>query len=432
MPRIFPQLHLLSMLAVYSTSQAATLKTLYNFTGAPDGASPYAGLAVGHNGELYGTTYSGGAGPCALAGDGCGTAFELTPPSAPGATWTEITFAFPGKIGGARPNAALKAGPNGWLYGTTTLGPNYGAIGTVFALKPPTSAGGEWSGVLLATGGPAISYPDGAVAIGTDGTLYSTSWEGGSTFDRQGDVFSVTPPTSPGGAWVTNVISDIWNCCGQFPESGVVMGPGGVLYGASENSVYSVTPPATAGAAWTTTMLHSFCGPGDGCGPVNSEVVMGVGRVLYGATAQGGAGSPTACVRGGINFGCGTVYSLTPPASHGGNWTETVLYSFNGGSDGAGPSGVTIGPGGVLYGTTPSGGAGSCDCGTVFSVTPPTSPGGPWTKETLYSFSGSADGATPMAGLLVRPNGALYGTTSSGGSGTACAGGCGTVFALLP
>jgi len=330
-----------------------------------------------------------------------------------------------------RPAAALTVGSNGWLFGTTTYGGG-NDWGTVYAIKPPASAGGEWSSELPSTTGAAIGYPYGSVAIGKNGVLYATSWEGGSTFNLEGDVFSVAPPTSPGGAWVTNAISDISNCCGQYPESGVVIGAGGVLYGASENSVYSVTSPVTAGGSWTTAMLHSFCGPGDGCGPANSELAIGAGGVLYGATGQGGTGSVTSCGRGGTDFGCGTVYSLTPPASPGGSWTETVLYSFNGGSDGAKPSGVVIGPKGVLYGTTPNGGTGSCNCGTIFALTPPASPGGAWTKTVVYEFSGLADGGSPMSSVLVGRNGALYGTTSAGGASAACAGGCGTVFALMP
>lgn len=99
MPHFFPQLQLLSILVVCSTCQAATLTTLYNFTGTPDGASPYAGVTAGPNGELYGTTNAGGAGHCP---DGCGTAFVLTPPGSPSGAWTELVFSFPGNTTAGR------------------------------------------------------------------------------------------------------------------------------------------------------------------------------------------------------------------------------------------------------------------------------------------------------------------------------------------
>ena len=100
---------------------------------------------------------------------------------------------------------------------------------------------------------------------------------------------------------------------------------------------------------------------------------------------------------------------------------------------------MIVGPGGVLYGTTPYGGSSTSDstcpasycvlggCGTVFKLTPPTAPGGTWTETILHSFSGqNGDGATPLAGLTLSAAGVLYGTTAGGGAGA------GTVFAVKP
>jgi len=103
-----------------------------------------------------------------------------------------------------------------------------------------------------------------------------------------------------------------------------------------------------------------------------------------------------------------------------------TLYSFTSQSDGSNPvAGVVIGSGGVLYGTTAAGG--TSNAGTVFSLTPPASPGGAWTENVLHSFTGGIDGADPVAALVIGKNGVLYGTTSSGGASNA-----GTVFALKP
>lgn len=189
--------------------------------------------------------------------------------------------------------------------------------------------------------------------------------------------------------------------------------------------VFSLTPPSSAGRAWVETSIHDFAGSatGDGVSP-SGGVTIGKGGVLYGTTQFGGA------------VGAGTVFSLSPPASPGGTWTETVLYSFTGGSDGLSPSaGVAIGPSGVLYGTTAQGGLSNslCDlnCGTLFSLTPPASPGGAWTKTTLHRFTGRSDGYAPSGGLLVAGE-LLIGTTEFGGSCTSSSAGCGTVFALEP
>jgi len=113
---------------------------------------------------------------------------------------------------------------------------------------------------------------------------------------------------------------------------------------------------------------------------------------------------------------------LIPPASPGGAWTEATL----GGSPYlANPHGaLAIGKGGVLYGTATFGGSG----GGVFALTPPASSGGAWTYAVLYNFAGlSGDGAYPYAGVAIGKDGVLYGTTGSGGSS-----GKGTVFSLTP
>jgi uncharacterized repeat protein (TIGR03803 family) len=122
----------------------------------------------------------------------------------------------------------------------------------------------------------------------------------------------------------------------------------------------------------------------------------------------------------------GAVYQLTPPVSGGGAWTEATIYRFTGGADGAYPlAGVISDGAGYLYGTTA--GNGQSNQGTVFRLTPPAAPGAAWTETTLHTFTGGSDGSGPSASLIFGRGGALYGTTAGGG-----AFGLGTVFKIVP
>ena len=165
-------------------------------------------------------------------------------------------------------------------------------------------------------------------------------------------------------------------------------------------------------------VLYSFSGGSDGANPAGALVADKAGN-LYGTTSQGGSSNCTA--------GCGIVFELTPPATRGGMWSETVLCRFTGGSDGAAPeSNLTFDAAGNLYGTT-AGGGGASHAGTVFELAPPSTKGGAWTEKVLYSFAGGSDGESPVAGLVLDAAGNLYGTTFFGGTTNA-----GTVFQLMP
>jgi uncharacterized repeat protein (TIGR03803 family) len=150
--------------------------------------------------------------------------------------------------------------------------------------------------------------------------------------------------------------------------------------------------------AQTETVLYNFYYGSDGAYPIAHLTSDGAGN-LYGTTCNYEGGGP----------GYGTVFELSPNGS--GGWKETVLYSFTGGADGSNPidSGVIFDSVGNLYGTTYQGGANGL--GVVFELSPV---GGSWTETVLYSFAGGADGANPLTGVIMDRAGNLYGTVSSG------------------
>jgi len=414
---------LLAGLLVLTSSGAAqdtspTLTTLHSFGGPPaDGTSPTAPLAIGSDGVLYGATDVGGS-------LNVGMVFSLTPPAAPGGAWTEaVLYSFLGyPSDGADDSGGVAIGHGGILYGTTYLGGSLGG-GIVFSLTPPATPGGPWTETILHNffGGVGGSEPQGGVVIGSGGVLYGVTQFAGAS--GAGTVFALRPPESSGGAWTLRTLYSFAGGSDAFePSTGVAIGAGGVLYGTTQyggtsgnGTVFSLTPP-TQGTPWTETVLYSFAGT-DGANP-SGAIAIGSGGVLYGTTASGGTS------------GNGTVFSLTPPAAPGSPWTETVLYAFMGGQiDGGTPKGgVAIGPGGKLYGTAygpynlavPNG-------GTVFVLEPPASPGGSWTERVLHRFTsseGASDGKSPV-GIVIGGAGVLYGVNAVGGTSDN-----GTIFSL--
>jgi len=170
-------------------------------------------------------------------------------------------------------------------------------------------------------------------------------------------------------------------------------------------------------------VIYSFAGgSADGTLPTSNLISDSAGN-LYGTTTQGGNSS--SCGPFGSES-CGVVFELTPS---NGSWTEKVIYSFGGGADGGTPyGGLVMDLSGNLYGTTFAGGASGQ--GTVFELTPGGN--GTWTETVLHSFAGGSDGAAPRAGLLILRGNYLAGTTTLGSTGTGCVFGtpCGTVFGM--
>jgi hypothetical protein len=151
-------------------------------------------------------------------------------------------------------------------------------------------------------------------------------------------------------------------------------------------------------------VLHAFTGPPDGDSPF-AGVTLDQGGTVYGTSAGG-------------SLGYGAVYRVSPPTKKG-SWTETVVYSFDAGTNmGTGPGGpVTFDGSGNMYGTTLFGGdlncSGGAGCGVVFELSPQA--GGTWTYANLYSFQGGNDGEEPAGYIAIDSKGSLYSTTKYGG-----------------
>ncbi len=196
------------------------------------------------------------------------------------------------------------------------------------------------------------------------------------------------------------------------------VGHGRICRAAVMAAVAGLAAPGIAAAAPSQQTIYSFTIGSDGGHP-RSNLIIGKDGALYGTTAAGG--NDSACFR---TPGCGVVFRMTPPAAGQSTAVETVLYTFTGGRDGSAPAGgLLMGKDGSLYGTASQGGANGY--GVVFRLTPPAGGSGPWTETTLFSFSGGADGGTPLGSLAAGKDGALYGTTQNGG-----AQGLGVVFRL--
>ena len=362
-------------LPVARAQEIGALTSLASFGGS--GSFPVGGLALGGDGNFYGTTSNGGD------ANGDGTVFQVTP--AGGMT---ILYTFTGGSDGSQPYARLLPGGDGNFYGTTSAGGDATGDGTVFRITPA----GALTTLYIFTGGNDGSQPQAGLIQGTDGNFYGTTSYGGANGD--GTVFKLTPA----GA-LTTLYTFTGGADGSFPVAGLVQGSDGSFYGTAsaggdangDGTIFKVTP---AGAF---TVLHPFAGS-DGYQPVG-KLVLGRDGNFYGAAFEGGAS------------GDGTVFQLTPAG------TLTTLYTFTGGGDGSQPyAGLVQGSDGSLYGETTAGGAGGN--GTLFKITTAGA------MTTLYSFSES-DGAQPQSGLVQVSDGSFYGTTSAGGTN-----GAGTVFKL--
>ncbi len=274
---------------------------LYSFTGGADGAQPEARLTFDAAGNLYGTTNAGGvhlSAPCASNSDnGCGVAFELTPNS--DGSWTEsVLHRFTNGSDGGPQLSALTFDTTGNLYGTAQFGKN--SQGVVFKLTP---GAGSWKETILYafTNGKNGNDPFSFTGLVFDvaGNLYGTTYWG--VFPRAGTVFKLTPTSS--GPWKWSLLHSFGTANAYHPVAGVIFDGAGNLYGSTYEGgsigcgiVFELIPTSTG--PWKEKVLHNFVDR-PGCDGMPG-LVIDPGGNLYGATL--GDGSST----------FGSVFEITP------------------------------------------------------------------------------------------------------------------------
>jgi len=361
--------------------QAQDFKVLYKFTDSNIGWGPVAQMLV-HSGSLYGVTAGGGT-------SGWGTVFQVDI----GTGQETVLHDFAGQPSdGLDPWAALIRDPAGNLYGATNnggpTGPPYGN-GIVFKVD---SFGTET--VLHYFTGSDGANPYGIVRD-TAGNLYGAAAGGGDP-DGQGTVFKLD---AAGNLTTLHYFTDSPD--GATPE--FLLLEKDSLYGTTVNggagggTVFKLNP-----GSGEMALLYSFTGGADGDAPC-AFTSDGAGN-LYGVTLYGGnqfAGS-----------GAGVVFMVNVATGH-----ETVLHTFTG-PDGANPyAGLVRDAQGNLYGTTRAGGL--YNQGTVFQL----NPSGALT--VLHHFTGGIDGSYPNGGVVLGPNGNLYGAAMGGKHGF------GTIYGIV-
>jgi hypothetical protein len=303
-----------------------------------------------------------------------------------------IVFTFTGTTTGQNPGAGLVADAAGNLYGVTPYGGKAGrycansfGCGFVYELSPNGSGGYAQTILYNFTGGTDGDFPVGNLIFDAAGNLYGVTNSGG----------------------YRNKVCEGGNGCGV---------------------VYKLSPGSSG---WTETVLYTFMNAGDGEEPYGPLTFDGAGN-LYGTTEFGGS---TACEATQGNP-CGLVFELTPTT--GGSWTESVLYTFNGGNGGFNPNGsVTLDAAGNVYGSASGGNPALCrypgSCGVLFELSKGSSG---WAEKVLHTFSGGHDGGEPSNHLVFDGAGDLYGTSQVGGDATCTVYGatnnCGVVFKLTP
>jgi uncharacterized repeat protein (TIGR03803 family) len=277
---------------------------LWSFGGPGDGAKPFARLAQDGPGNLYGATTAGGA-------SNLGTVFKLSLGGSGG--WSEIIlYSFGGTPDGSSPRGVIVDG-SGNVYGTTFSG-GANNWGTAFELSPPPISGDPWTEKVLWNFGAGLDgkMPLGSPIMDGSGTLYGTTLVGGAymavgTQGCCGTAYKLAPQS--GGTWGETILWSFGNPKskgdGQEPQAGLLLDTGGNLYGtcytggsSGSGTAFKLVKPLS-GSAWAESILWNFANGADGAGP-SSDLVLDSSGKLWGTTYSGGVSAK------------GTVFKIAP------------------------------------------------------------------------------------------------------------------------
>lgn len=315
-----------SIFNITPTGSLSEVGLSYHVVGSPD-----AGLILGTDGNLYGTTFGGGA-------NNAGTVFKVSPTGV--VTILHNFCSEPMCADGNGPTANLIEGIDGNFYGTTSE-----SSGTVFKITR--------SGVLTTLHTFDGDTPRAPLMLATDGNFYSTTNAGGA-FD-EGTVFRITP-----AGVLTTLYS--FGTGGGFggirPLGGLVQASDGYLYGTTYvGGTYGTGTIFRITLQGNFELVHAFNATvnGDGGAPTAS-LIQGTDGNLYGTTLLGGTSDD------------GSIYQV----AHDGTVTTLHSFAYVGNGEGGPLGGLVQGTNGVFYGTTNMGGDLNCGfgngCGTVFSL----------------------------------------------------------------
>ncbi len=289
-----------------------TETVLYSFANSPDGANPINGLIMDSAGNLYGTTYAGGA-----AG-GNGTVFEMSPS---GAVWTEQPLYAINSNG-----SGLTMDSAGNIYGTTfssafelvSNGKGGFNLATIFSFNP---ANAKIQG----------SNPMGTLAFDSAGNLWGTTLAGGA--NGFGVLYKLVKGTN---GWSQSVLGSFSAHTGENPYAGVVFDNAGNIYGTTSYAGFygggTVYELVKSGKTYAPRIVFSFNGE-DGGEPLSSLIVDNAGY-LYGTTVVGGTTGNGAVVEVNPHPSLSTtVLTSTPnPSTFGQTVTFTATVTSSGGT----------------------------------------------------------------------------------------------------
>jgi uncharacterized repeat protein (TIGR03803 family) len=436
---------------IFKLNTNGTLASLFSFTYTNGGFLPAAGLRQTPDGNFYGTTYEGGA-------FGFGTVFVMSPLGA-----VTMLSSFSGGVAGAHPAAELLLAGDGNFYGTTVDGGAYDD-GTVFRMAP-----GGAPVTLVSFDGYDGANPQAPLVLGADGNFYGTTQNGGA--DGNGVIFRVSldstsvqitgQPADQSVFIGANAVFSVAVAGNpplfyQWRKDGNNLADGGNISGStnrvltvsdaglSDAAIYSViVSNASSSATSDDAFLEVSASPPQITSPPSSQTLSSGGTAVFNVAAVGDlpltyqwqsnqvnltdggnvSGSLTSSLTlTGLSQRSDATYSVIVSNALGAVSAEAVLtvfavsapgtqveslHWFTGGNDGGFPSGLSVGTNGLLYGTTPLGGA--YHDGSIFSI----STNGDFA--TLVSFA-LTNGSLPEAALVLGVDGNFYGDTSGGGT----------------